>query len=213
MVITVAHGRALACVAALVGCLAQGCAVEPAARAEVSSRDRDAEQWLERYRAGAESLRTADPHAVFVATPRAPCAPLPERRPAGFEVISWNRSSHPMGDDPLFGVAPDVCHFEWDLLQLDPPPASCVTLDAAALDALYARLRELRVDRIRTRRLENASPDRGGYGLVVKWAGARCEIVDFVDSEVEPASDAAFRAALEAFRAAHEAGRRPSTTP
>lgn len=169
----------------------------------------EAQQWLERYFAGEEEMTTDDPTVVFIAgDPDGSCKALPPVRPQGFEVTYWHRGGEPRPDAPQYGVSAEVCHFEWRLLHLDSPPSFCAPLGAAALDALYAELRAFGVSSIRVRKNDNPSPHRGGYGLSVRWPGARCEILDMVHWEVEEESVAAFTGALAAFREAYNAGRR-----
>lgn len=174
----------------------------------------EAQQWLERYFAGQEEYPTDDPTVVFVAGDLdAKCKALPAVRPQGFEVTYWHRGAAPRGDDPQYGVSVEVCHFEWRLLHLDEPVSRCAPLGELALDAFYAQLRALKVSSIEVRTNDDPSPDRGGYGLSLRWPGAKCEILDMVGSEVVDESVPAFTGALDAFRKAYDAGRRAARAP
>lgn len=175
---------------------------------ELSSDEQaEAREWIGRYQRGETSMSTDDPTVTFVATGSAPCQPMPSTRPPSFEVVYWADPHEDMVEIyyGVVGRAPGVCHFEWDMLWVDPPAGACAVLDDAELDALYAELRELEVWTIETRAMEPV-PHSVGVGLLLRWPGSRCAVIDVHGvSEVVAQDSDAFRAALDAFRAAYNA--------
>jgi hypothetical protein len=173
-----------------------------------------AELSLRCYRAGLVAWPAGAPHAVFVIGSGAPCRPLPEARPADFEVHYHRRGRELDPRSPRYALAAATCHFEWSLLHLQQPTVQCRRLGAGRFDAFYRRLQALKLHEVRVRELKHFSPHRGGPTLVLKWKGARCDLADALMFQVEevhrPAFDAAVTAFREVFALAQEA---PPSTP
>jgi hypothetical protein len=151
-------------------------------------------------------MKSDDPRVEYVATGRDPCESMPATRPPGFELSYWADPYD--GIVELFhGIAGAECHFEWDMLWVEKPAGACVVLDDARLDALYAELRALEIWRIEFEPMQ-PTPHSVGHGLLVRWPGSRCELLDIHGvSEVVERDAASFRAALDLFRTAYNAGR------
>jgi hypothetical protein len=178
----------------------------------------EAARFARRYNEGEVVLETDDPTIVFVARfEDVGCAPLPERRPEGFEAVYWRRTAK-RGHAPASvysGLSSSVCHFQ-RTLHFDAPPVRCAVLDDAAFDALYARLRALDLHTIQTTRSKGGAHHRGGFGVSMRWPGVRCKINNSFRSKVVEASRPAFDSALDALRDAYRAAkpaRRPSPQP
>ncbi len=141
---------------------------------------------------------------VFESPGDADCTALPDKRPGDFALILVQRRGEP-GDWTYYGLSEKTpCHFPWGMPWMDPPPAACKTLDAAAYDKLYAELRTLAPETIRQRRLtEYVSPHRGGWSIHWRWGKVECEVSDILDSEVEARDRPRFDAAQDLVRKAY----------
>ncbi|KIG13693.1 hypothetical protein DB30_07901 [Enhygromyxa salina] len=188
---------------------------------ELAAEQAEAQAWIARYQRGEVSMTSDDPRVEYVATAHDSCEPMPATRPPGFELSYWEDPYEGMVETfygiaaaDVAGAAGGACHFEWDMLWVDAPAGACVLLGPAQLDALYAALRALEIWRIESKPTES-TPHSVGHGLVVRWPGSRCELLDVHSvSEVVQRDAAAFRAALDQFRRAydqaHQAGQPPA---
>jgi hypothetical protein len=114
------------------------------------------------------------------------CKPLPEKRPRDFTLILETRGGDP-SDWTYYGVSEKApCHFAWSMSWMDPPRAGCRTIDGPAFDKLYAELRALSPNTIRSRQMtEYVSPHRGGWGIHLRWGNVECAVSDISTSEVD----------------------------
>jgi hypothetical protein len=174
---------------------------DAAAAADAGAADDSA---VARYFRRAWSIQRGGGTVVFEAPEAAAgCKPLPSARPLQVSVILSRRGSEPE-DTHWYGVvdAPP-CRFSWSMPWMEPPPASCRAIGAAAYDRLFAELRALDLHTIQVKKLPSASPHRGGWSVSVRWPGSSCEITDIVDLEVHASDRPRFEAAMELIRKAY----------
>lgn len=142
---------------------------------------------------------------VFEAPGEWTCSKLPEKRPADFALILEQRRGEP-GDWTYYGVSEkEPCHFAWGMSWMEPPPAGCKALDAAAFDKLYEELRKLSPETIRSRTMkEYVSPHRGGWAIHMRWGRVECVVSDILDSEVDSQDRDRFDAVQDLVRKAYQ---------
>lgn len=148
--------------------------------------------------------------AVAAEPAGATCAPLPVARPADLRIHLSRRGPEPswLHQDlvPRGSPCPESSA---QARQIDASLGSTRRCRAAAwrdVDALWARLRLLRLDRIIVRTLPGTSPHRGGFALSLAWGDGRCEISDLADQEVASPSAPSFLAAVQAVTQALDQG-------
>lgn len=153
-------------------------------------------------------------NAVFEAPGRWTCQELPDKRPPEFTLILLQRRGEP-GDWTYYGLSEKApCHFSWSMPWMNPPPAACKTLDKAAFDKLYAKLRKLSPHKIRSRKMtEYVSPHRGGWAIQMRWDNLECEVSDILDMEVDARDRRRFDAVQDLVRKAYDEPQGPDAGP
>ena len=133
------------------------------------------------------------------------CTPLPDKRPPEFTLILGQRRGEP-GDWTYYGLAEKApCHFGWSMPWMDPPPATCKTIDRVAFDKLYAELQTLAPHTIRSRKMtEYVSPHRGGWSIHMRWGNVECQVSDIWDQEVDARDRPRFDAVQDLVRQAYQ---------